>query len=981
MSDSYTDITIVEANRLHSEEAKINNNENTALWQNNLQDIVHLEAGDKVSVQGAMISERGAGQGTSIEIKGQSLGFTKTFEYTEQFHENACDTIPSLFETVNTFPATENIEIRDDELNFTTNYFISANGHNQISLPRRWFYYAGATPGFNWGEPDSLTGGMTYYRPFRDNFAFYDDYYQIVPTVADNTAGRDHFKIVKDNSRYTIMDRDSTYFSASSASGNLPDEFKRDPENAIYRTRTELKQLKIRPGFNSPEFVAEELTRQLQKITEEKIYEFRAPADKTDNVNLPGFPIRMYKTISTETYKPFTCAYSYLGHGNSFNDYTTDFNHYYFNGSGATNASGFAYLSQYATIATKRPELYETGRLCNRFDIAGADRYAGILGADISGVWSEANNEITIGQDYTEENCRLWKAFFDAQDLYPEIWNTFSDSRSGYAAGDTKENSRWFHMNRFVNASMSFNASRADDAMLGYSGYKLHSWNPSEIFQPGSAICPVYYDPTQKDKFYPIPPNASNVELEPDQWTFGCMKCSTDTAIGRIKFRGSLFNGANPVSAFFNMMRTHDTAVPKVVRDRKLGFDMHFSAPGMAYMLPFAGYGFQPNSYSTPIVPGTYNMQSGFYNTANAPIGTYSLDSVKYRDKLYIGADAPKINFNGTNFTLSDLHTGMNRGNNNVAGNPYSASLTDYGDGIVDTESSTPVYKINPQEQMNDYTPDRKPYTFIRTGTAVTGHNPKARDFNTNLQGWTIYDALCGIFIKDINLTETEWVNSLWDILGFSYKQFNGNGNNRNSRITNDNINNLSIITTNADIKQTDSKIYVQNQWEAPLFNNMLPQAGTILTANNSTGLVTHFPEILKSATSVNIVADNLPTRMIRGYYTIRSNLLENTPFIGGKKNNTLMPVIGIVNKINGAGDFYSSYESDLQFTVTKPLRLASITVSIHDPDGSFARCSEQSAVLFKIQKPRQVTYNVLEELIEQEQESPRGRSRERRRR
>ena len=112
-----------------------------------------------------------------------------------------------------------------------------------------------------------------------------------------------------------------------------------------------------------------------------------------------------------------------------------------------------------------------------------------------------------------------------------------------------------------------------------------------------------------------------------------------------------------------------------------------------------------------------------------------------------------------------------------------------------------------------------------------------------------------------------------------------------------------------------------------------------------------------------------------------RSNLLENTPFIGGKKNNTLMPVIGIVNKINGAGDFYSSYESDLQFTVTKPLRLASITVSIHDPDGSFARCSEQSAVLFKIQKPRQVTYNVLEELIEQEQESPRGRSRERRRR
>ena len=41
--DSYTDVKIVECNRLHSEEAKSGNNENTSLWQNNLQDILHLD--------------------------------------------------------------------------------------------------------------------------------------------------------------------------------------------------------------------------------------------------------------------------------------------------------------------------------------------------------------------------------------------------------------------------------------------------------------------------------------------------------------------------------------------------------------------------------------------------------------------------------------------------------------------------------------------------------------------------------------------------------------------------------------------------------------------------------------------------------------------------------------------------------------------------------------------------------------------------
>jgi len=108
---------------------------------------------------------------------------------------------------------------------------------------------------------------------------------------------------------------------------------------------------------------------------------------------------------------------------------------------------------------------------------------------------------------------------------------------------------------------------------------------------------------------------------------------------------------------------------------------------------------------------------------------------------------------------------------------------------------------------------------------------------------------------------------------------------------------------------------------------------------------------------------------MIRGYYTIRSNILQGNPFVGGKVNNTIMPIIGVVDKINADGDFYFSQESSLQFTITRPLKLASLTTSIHDPDGSYANCSEQSTVLFKIERTRKQTFNVVEEILQAEEQ------------
>lgn len=949
MANQYTDLQIIECNRLHSEEAKSGNNENFAMWQNNLQDIVHLEAGDKVSVHGAMVSERGAGQSSSIEIKGETLGFSKTFNFTTIDEKNASDFLPTKFEIIECNASSQIVEFKDDSLNFTTSYYVTMNGHNYIHIPRRWWYRhdtSASNDSKQWIEPDNLSAGLSFFNPFKDTFQFYDDYYQIVPTTADQSATPrvKNFKSKNNNDRYTILLRDRSYYSESSASGNLEDYGKRDPENAIYRTHKELKSFTIPAGFNSPEYVAEELTRQLQNITDTRTYDFRRNADIVENENVPGFPINFYKTISTETYKPFNVACYYKEDLEDFKFIESDFN-FYINASGdGNNASGYQWLSQYHCIATKRPELYETGRLVNRFFTT----YRGIFGSVISGTatatGSVESTRLTITQDYNETNCRRWYEFFKAQELYPEIWNTFSDERSGYSAGDTINNSRWLHMNRFENASQAYDGSVQTDnnAMLGDSGYVLHSWNSSNEYQPSSAIFPLFYNPSDRDTFYENP--------EPEQYSFGCMKRSIDD---RIDFELTENNGWG--SAFMTMMLENAT-VPNVLRLRKLGFDMHFSAPGMSYVLPYAGWSNIPNSYSeiAQTLAGNYILSSGAQERDEP--GEFTLDSTIYKNKIYIGADSPKIKFNGTNFTLSDLHTGINAGNYNITDNPKNASLVGFGDSALNQDATDVIYVINPKEQWNDWTPARKPYIMDES-------QENTQILNSNLEAWTIYDSLCGIFINDLNLTETQWTGSLWDILGFSYKQFNSNNNTRITRIDNTNVNSLSVITTNAEVNQGDSKVYIQNLWKAPLYNNMIGGGGTRGGGND----VTYLPEIKQKTESIEIVADNLPIRMIRGYYTIRSNILQDSPFVGGKVNNTTMPIIGIVDKINGDGDFYFGQESSLEFTVTKPIRLASITCSIHDPDQSYARCSDQSAVLFKIQKNKIVTFNIAEQLLEEQ--------------
>ena len=963
MSNSYTDIQVIECNRNHSEEAKSKNHTNFSLWTNNLQDIVHLEPGDKVSVHGAMISERGAGQSSSIEIKGQSLGFTQTLEHTILDYRNASDDLPTGYEKIFALNRSPEIEVRDDTANFVITYYINMNGHNVMSLPRRWWYNESKSTKNFTEEDDRITFGMSLADPFLpgtyEPFVLFDDFYQLSGQKGYGEASSDAIpgyltKVRQDNSRFTLMVRESSYYSAESASGNLPQEpGTRDPENSVYFMYKELKKIEVPKGFNSPEFLSDEITRQLQVVNERKTRFTRNDTDRdVDNVHRPGHPIPMYQEFNAETYKAFNVAGIYTPSGNAGAPLMANNFVHYINGSShssGTNGSGWEYISQYHIVACKRPELYTTGRLINR-TINGD--YHGIFGSQLATTYDGSehlgNTGFNINTPYTKESVERWRDFFFAQELYPEIWNQFSDPRTGYSSGDTIDNSRWFHMNRYKNASMYMRSGGEQvNAQLGWSGYERPSW-ATKTDNLISVIVPFQYDPSQRDTYYENPDEGLG------ERSFGCIGKNSE---GDIVLFPTTNNGSG--SLLFNLLNNGSS----IEFGRKCGYDMHFNSPGNPWAMPMSGTSVQPVSFDSR---GAQELN--YVLAANSNI--YTLQTYDYtkwtgnlRNKLYIGADSPKLNWDGTNFSFSDLHTAMNRGNNQGFDANWVTNVLNADDNAVDI-----VYKINPVEQYGDYTPDRKPYreaagyTTNHTGSDKTAYTPV---LNENLQPWTIYDALSGINIEDFGLTEEQWTGTLWDLLGFTYSQFHSTTNNRLSRIDTSNVQDLKVVTTNADVPEGATKFYSQNMYGVPLYNQMLQRTG-IKQDKDNVYQAAYYPELIVKTESINIVAEKLPTRMIRGYYTLRSNILTDTPFIGGKVNNTLMPIIGIVNKINGAGDFYTQEESSLEFTITKPLRLASLTCSVHDPDGSYANTTEENTILFKIQKNRNVTFNVVEEILQE---------------
>jgi len=211
--------------------------------------------------------------------------------------------------------------------------------------------------------------------------------------------------------------------------------------------------------------------------------------------------------------------------------------------------------------------------------------------------------------------------------------------------------------------------------------------------------------------------------------------------------------------------------------------------------------------------------------------------------------------------------------------------------------------------------------------------------------------------------------------LGWDYDSLNSkldSGNNRLQRVDNSNKEQLGIVTTNSDIVSTDTRDYIVNQFGASIFSTQIPTPSTVggnpLNTHLTSGRQQFSPAISQNTVSLRLLAPNLPRKMLKPYYCIRSDIIDKPHYLGGEDNEAKLPVVAVCDKQYSGNDFIFSSESDYVFTITKKKRITSITTSIHDPNQQFSRVNNDSAVIYKISKDIKNQLGIAQMVMEEQQ-------------
>ena len=1019
MSSGFTSTYILEANRLSSEEVKSGNDSNNALFTNKVNNGLKLNTGDVVSVHSAYISELGA-EGSEVEIKGQEidkLNASVVLEYNtvehsagkEIFYEELVEPQDFLRRTdiVNNFNLNRRVNtsitklFRDDEINLVMNPYKNTNGEFYVSLP-----YNYVTPQNDLTDPNGWQGILSRGYPIveaglntvgnttngnitrtPDNRSYNKvdrKYYRPVVNASYNNC------VANDNSRYAIFqmrevihtypksgvefaelrerglagipydptDTSETGASLTSASyviGERADHKSnthyRDIATFPYVRVRNLVNASVNVGYNSTTDVASKLTEDFLRTQtiEQRIYngvEITTTAENQVN--------KLYKCASPENFQ-YKNAGSFL------------------NWADGTNASNiYNYISAYETIGVKRPDLYEIGR--SSLPVEGYT----ITTDFVSRFINNQEQIVETSIPWTDDNLLNISNLITAQQRYPELFdiNNLAGNTSNFTYAQTMsidDNLFFLHVN--MNAS--------NDSVLGYDlqdaqATYIHEridYPTDKVAHRTFATMPMFFNfnPQTRDK------NALEVSgSDYDNAVYGFAikrtNASNESFINMVSFNHYDY-GVTNASGY--------DIYPAGVR---IGWDWHFTAYGCPCILLYNGFmGKQGIAYQ-----GMGLAKYVDTNETNTP----ERNLPEAIPEVYLGSPDVAIAFSQETdrFEIRHLHQAE------VIGNLYNAGYTaektyqviNASTGAVEftnpdiavpvnPQASQKCYKVNKHPNKNNFTPAMSPYTsqvnasFFTTFRGTNSGSYTAQQpfpyVNNNFDVNTIYDSMCGNYIVDWGMNEKYWDQSLWGIMGFKYHQTTGNGNNQ-TRITNSvTWNNMDENTTNADITNSDFDQMTRNQFNTPTFN-ITPVNAVRPRFQTPSGNASHsfYPDVVITQTNGQpLRAQNIPTRTLRPYYTIRSNIVGQAQYLGGGDSGIPLPVVGIVPKVSQSGDYFNLESSQLSFTITQPTTITDVTTSIHDPDGSFSSLSANSAVLYKIQKTVNADMNVVSTILKEE--------------
>ncbi len=968
----YTQTILLDANRLSSEEFSASNLADTdpAVFTNKVTSGITLDIGDQVTIQSAHIASRGAG-GDVIEMKGRNLG-KKEITYTHITNSSfvGFDTIagtggplkysPTGFAKQTASNVTEQVDMKDNEATIVIEYYKSANGENCFSLPRNWGNASnrnasvagyGTSGSFAsakqyWNQPDGYPLGLnlcglypafTYDSFIEDNSG---DWVEIFGCRSVSGADKAARKIKMDNSRFTLFKMATTIYNGSECSAADVQSYLRgsgaigqgpDPATFDYVRYKEKKILSIREGYNAPGNIAEQLTDQLQST------------GNPQPVIVPAGVGTSYM-ITSNTNKPFPCANYEIYNSSCANEFfnSTAFSNSQPVNSGVhprENASAIAYLNCYDYVGFKRPDFVEAGREGFTYHGANLELYAP------GGVNNpKATAYLWTSWAWSQEQLDKIQRFFDSQAMYPELldgavdyhnrtnYKTFNPNSASFAEDFRK-------IGRFLHIDINKQGSQGSGDPLGSDNYNVSSAassnDPNNLM---SAPIFVYFNEASRDLKADDPKVAqwsaetTQSPPRPEQLAGGFAFKWFDTSRNRynIGFTTELIGGIP------DLLINHDGT--SIDLDTKIGYDYHFNAYGNAAI----------------------GLSSGFYPLQY--YGHQGYESADYINNTYVGANNPLINFNTTEarFEISKLHSAETVGNFYNAGDPQTPG--DILGPPPSSQASEEVYFINKAERFVSWSPSMMPYPTINlSGTTASDNVASFIQVNEQLQTGKIYDAHGGIAIVDMGIDEKNFENSIWGLLGFTYNQFNTDVpdavNYSSKRFTGTTVN-TSGVTTNADINSVTAQQYLMNVWAIPMQKPMLssnvdyyatPDAVSLRNVHITSASYAVTPTTTIQQTSTAIQATNLPRKILRGYFLVNSDILDQAQYY--QLANPLQ-TMAIVGKYNSADDFVNYDGGGPSFTVTRKKTITDIKTQILDPEGELAQVGDNSGVIYRIDKP-----------------------------
>jgi hypothetical protein len=980
----YSQTILLNCNRRQSVEFSASNlaNTDTAIFTNQVSSGITLDIGDQVSIQSAHIAARGAG-GSVIEFSGKNLG-QKNIEYTQQTNKSfvgtnefliddlpnrAIQLSPEGFAMEENENITEQIQENDNEANIVISYYKNTNGENYIGLPRNFgnasssaslaahggsIYYNLTNSQKYWEVPDGYpVGANTFVQ--NASHRFDGDWYLY---KGKSASGKDcsFYKIKNDNSRFTLFKQkfivwNSNYVTDANASRYLlntkysgsweSSTSVSDPALHDYIKVKKKIKLSVPVGFNSPASVAADITNQLTE-TEEPVF-----------IDPSGVGNAQSVYVNSQTNRAFPAA--------NYINFQGLFNHAYFNadfdngnpyeapgppdvGMGGGTNMATQYLNSYAYVGFKRPEIVETGRnFPNREAQEGNP-----MGARISDKIFTANaSSAVIGTtlQWTEENLLKIKDFFEAQELYPELLKSpFTDNLS---VGDQSNYSASVNP-----TSSSLAASFADEARyLHFDPTKQSPFSGSYEYDPlgndmynVSAVDGSVADESSVPLFVAYNKNSSHLTSANSDGTsfenlvygFAIKYNWVAGGIYTIGFSTEKIGGIP--SSYFSANNG------SISNNALIGYDWHFNAFGNAAIIPSSGF-----------FPVQYFGQQAFSGAQTVR-------------QCYMGANDPVYKFNDVEgrFEFEQLHTAERVGNFYNAGDPDPSSSVF---GPPETgQAGQNCYKIDKQLHYSTWSPHMFGYSVIDVKENTDKTQQKSFvAVNENLEIGRIYDSHGGICIEDLGFSEKNFDQGFWGLCGFQYGQFNASGANKQNKLIkfSDTTTNVVGMTTNADIQSVDSQSYINNVYGANLFTQQLSSRinfhdTPIKPSNLSNGsIVSPASTILTNSTRIS--ANQLPRRILRGYFLLNSDILDQANFF---QTANPLQTMAMVGKYNGANDFIQYDGGGAVFTVTRKKTITSIKSQILDPEGGLAQVGDNSGIVYRIDKQIQTDLKFGENLL-----------------